>query len=699
MTDRVRAVPASAWLAVIVAVSAALRLWLVRGMPAPFIFVDELTYSELAKSLADGNGYAVRDLSTSGYSLLYPLLIAPAYLFFDAVPDAYAAAKSVGAVAMSLAAVPVFLIARRVVRPSLALLAAVIAVAVPSMAYTATITTESLFYPVSLTFAWLFLRYLERPDWVRLTVMVLMLGVAFATRAQSVAFLPAVATAPLLLALFERRWRALQPFAPLYGILAAGAILVVGGQAARGLAPTDLLGAYSIVGDGGYDAWAVARMWLWHLQELDLYAGVIPVAALVVLLSLSRGLPARMQQHLAVTVSLLVWSTLAVATFASRFASDRTQDRYLFFLVPLLVVVLLAWVEIGAPRPRIASSFAVLIALGLPVLFPFSRFIGEPAKSDTLGLLPLWTINEHLVLDEYWATVALVGGALVLVFLLVPARAAVAAPLALLFLFAVVSRPVWSGPHGFEQAGAGALFQGIQGVEPDWIDRAVPEGQEVIVLWTGRADRFTVNQNEFFNRRVGKVYYTAAPTPGGINEAPVSRVPDAGTAALRGGVYLTPNDALVTAPFALLDGSITPDGVVVARDEQLGTTLWRLTGPLSSRTTVTGLYEDGNWSGRTASWRLLRCRPGTLTTTVHSDPSLFEAPQTVVAASGNRRTAVRFSPDAHASFSIRVSPDERGTCLVRFVVTPTANPAEVLPGSTDDRVLGVHFDAFAYRPR
>ena len=132
-----------------------------------------------------------------------------------------------------------------------------------------------------------------------------------------------------------------------------------------------------------------------------------------------------------------------------------------------------------------------------------------------------------------------------------------------------------------------------------------------------------MNQNEFFNRRVGKIYYTGAPTPGGVNETPVSRIPDAGARGLRGGVFVLPTDGVVVAPYALLDGSITPDGVVVARDEELGTTLWRLTGPLSSRTTVTGIYDDGSWSGRTATWQLLRCRPGTLTTAVHSDPSLF----------------------------------------------------------------------------
>ena len=288
MTERLRAVPVWAWLALIVVGSAALRLWLVRGMAGPFIFVDELIYSELGKSLAAGDGYSVRGLSTSGYSLLYPLLIAPAYALFDGLPDAYAFAKSINAVAMSLAAVPTFLIARRVVRPSLALLGAATAVALPSMAYTATLTTESLFYPVALTFVWLLLRYLEAPGWARLAVLMVAIVIAFATRAQSLAFLPAIATAPFLLALFGRRWSAVRPFVPLYGVLAGATILVVVVQAARGLGPSDLLGAYSIVGDAGYDVGSVAHMLLWHLQELTLYAGIVPIAALIVLLSLSR---------------------------------------------------------------------------------------------------------------------------------------------------------------------------------------------------------------------------------------------------------------------------------------------------------------------------------------------------------------------------------------------------------------------------
>ena len=251
--ERRAAIPAWAWLAGIVALSCALRLWLVRGMVAPFVFVDEAIYTELARSLADAGGYAVRETPVSGYSLLYPALIAPAYGAFDNLVDAYGAAKATNAVVMSLAAIPTYLLARRVTGMWLALLGAVIAVAVPSMAYTGTMTTESLFYPVALGFAVVLVRYLERPGYAWLAALVVALAVAFATRSQSLAFVPAIATAPLLLALVPLEPAALRPFAPLYVLGAAAALGLVVLQAVRGQSLSDLLGAYSIVGEGGYD--------------------------------------------------------------------------------------------------------------------------------------------------------------------------------------------------------------------------------------------------------------------------------------------------------------------------------------------------------------------------------------------------------------------------------------------------------------
>jgi hypothetical protein len=689
----IAAVPGWAWLAGIVGLSCLLRIVLVRGMVAPFIFVDEAIYTEMARSLADTGSVAVRGTPGSGYSLLYPAILAPAYAAFDNLVDAYAAAKATNAVVMSLAAIPTYLLARRVAGQWPALLGAAIAVVVPSMAYTATITTESLFYPVAIGFAYVLVRYLERPGWAWLATLAAALVIAFATRSQSLAFVPAVAAAPLLLALLRGRGATLRPFVPLYLLGVAAGLALVVLQAARGKSLADLLGAYSVVGEGGYDVGQVLRFWLWHVEELDLYVGIVPFAALLLALLTGRGLPDRLQEHVVATTSLVTFSTLAVGAFASRFASDRIQDRYLFFLAPLLVVVVLAWVELGAPRPRIPTAVAAVVALALALVFPYVRFIGEPAKSDTLGLIPLWTINEHLVAGRYWVTVAVAGAALLALFVVVPARVAVAVPFVLFAVFVLLSRPVWSGPYGFLAAGVGALRQGNPGVPRDWIDRAVPAGEEAAVLWTGRADRFTVNVNEFFNRRVGSVYYTGQPTPGGIGETQVRRTAD--------GVFVTLDGSPVDAPYALLDGSVIADGVVDVRNDTVGTALWRLTGPLSSREEITGLYAD-TWSGPRVRWRLARCEGGRLVATVHSDPSLFTRQQQLTAvtqrAGGGSVVWTTVPPTGErAGLATRVGPVD-GTCTVDFTVAPTARPSDVIPGSTDDRDLGVHFDAFIWEP-
>ena len=85
-------------------------------MLGPFIMVDELIYSELAKSFAVGPPLLrPRHCRVRGYGAVYPILIAPAYAAFDRIPDAYAAVKTINSLVMSLAAIPAYLLARRVV--------------------------------------------------------------------------------------------------------------------------------------------------------------------------------------------------------------------------------------------------------------------------------------------------------------------------------------------------------------------------------------------------------------------------------------------------------------------------------------------------------------------------------------------------------------------------------------------------------
>jgi hypothetical protein len=390
------------------------------------------------------------------------------------------------------------------------------------------------------------------------------------------------------------------------------------------------------------------------------------------------------QSYLAGSVAIAFWLVLVVAAFASAFAF-RIQERNVFVVAPLFLIALLVWVERAAPRPRWLTLGAAAGCALLVLAIPFERFIGTSAISDTLMLLPWWSVQDTTGL-EWIAELALaLAVALAAAFVLVPRRYALVLPLVVLAYYVVVFKPIWAGSHGLKQASAGALFQGIRGTPRDWIDAAVPDGAHVAVLWTGRSDRFTVNLNEFFNRAVGDVLYTASPTPGGIGEHPVRIGAD--------GVVRDASGRPMRPGYVLTDGSITPDGRAVAREELLGTTLWRVPGTLVSTTRVDGLYPGDTWSGPSATWTRLRCRGGELRVALSSDPSLFPGKrQRVDAVVGGRRTSLTFGSDT--TTTLRVSlPGTAKTCVVRFHVTPTARPS-----NGDTRELGVHFNAFDYVP-
>ena len=681
-----------AWLVAIVAGSFAVRAWLARGMLGPFIMVDELIYSELARSLADSGELLVRDVYSPGYGIVYPALISPAYAVFEGLTDAYAVVKTLNALVMSLAAIPAYLLARRVVGARFSLLAAVLAVSLPSLVYTGSVMTENVFYPVFLVCALLLTLVLERPTTARQVALLIAVGVAAATRVQAVVLVPALLTAPLLLVLFrgEGLRVALRPFRGLYGVvLGAGALALVA-QLARGRSLSDLLGAYSIVGESDYELGEVLRYLLYHVAELDLYLGVLPVAATIVLVGRSRSLDRPLQALLATALAMTFWLVLVVSAFASVFA-QRIQERNLFVVVPLFLILLLAWVDRGAPRPRVLALSAAAVAAVLVLLIPFERFIDTSALSDTLMLLPWWSVQDHVGLE--WVAELAFGLALVLaaLFVVLPRRYALVLPLVVLAYYAAVFHPIWGGEHGVKQASAGAVFQGIRGVPRDWIDAALPDEARAAVLWTGRADRFTVNQNEFFNRTVGPVFYLRQPTPGGVGETQVRTDP-------RDGVVRLPGGEPFAVEYLLTDGSVTPDGEVVARDDLLGTTLWRVGGDVVSTTSVRGLYPNDSWSGATVTWKRRRCRGGKLIVSLSSDPSLFESSQTVHALVPGRRVAsVRLEPNAQAKLRVPLEPG-RETCVVTFRVAPTAIPAEVLSGTTDRRELGAHFNVFDYKP-
>ena len=682
MGDSLRRVPAWAWLTGIVVASTVYRAWLGSRMPAPFIFTDELQFQENARSLAAGSGFRIRGEPFGIASVLYPLIIAPAYALFDSLPDAYAAARTINAVLMSLAAVPAYFLARRVLPAPLSLLAAVLTVALPSLAYTGTIMSENAFYPAFLLVAWSLVRALETPSIARQAVLLAACGVAVLTRVQGLALVLAALTAPLLLWAIARR--PLRPFAPVYGVVVGGGVLVLAAQLARGGSIASLFGAYEVVGEGSYDLMEVLRFLFWHVAELDLYVGVFPLAAFLLLATRARSLEPPVQAFVAASIALAAWMLLVVAAFASRFAG-AIEERNMFPVATLLLIALLVWIDRGVPRPRVPAAVAATVAAVLPALIPYERFLQLKVRSDTLMIVPLWNLQDSITLPRLDDAVLVAGIAAGVVFLLVPRRFALLLPALVLSYFALAAQPIQAGPHGMERAAADALFEGIRVPHRGWIDRAVPDGAEVAALWTGLPHRFTVNQNEFFSRSVGPVYTLGGPMPGGLPETVVTVDEETGEIRRADG-------SVVRAEYAFTDGSVAVDGVPLARDELLGLTLYRTNGSLISTTTVTGVYND-QWSGSDVLYRRVRCQGGTLTVVLESDPGLFNVRQTVVATGGVRGVVATISPKETTRLAVPLRP-VNGVCTVHFEVTPTKVP----PGGLDSRKLGTHFRAFEYAP-
>jgi hypothetical protein len=673
----VRAVPVAAWLAGMITLSAIARYAIGRRMMAPWIMVDELVYSELAKSIASGGGFALRGEHVGlGYGAVYPLLISPAYLLGSLV-DAYDAAKAINAVLISLAAVPAYLLARRLVSAPYALVVAGLTLAVPSLFYAGTIMTENAFYAIFLTAVLLLVRALEQPTPLRIALLLAATAVAFLTRTQAVALVPAMLTAPLLLAAWRARWRAVLDYRWLYGGLAALAGLVLAAAALRGRSPVSLLGAYRSAGEHDYRAEDVARWVLYHVGELDLYVGIAPFAALLLLAVRGRALSQAGQALIAAAAAVSAWLILEVATFATLPSILRVEERNLFYLAPLFFAALAYCVELGVPRPRALAWLAGGVAVALPLFVPYSSLINVSARSDTLAFLPLWTLAElwHFALDRVWVVVAVGGAILVALLLLLPRRALIAVPLLLFVLYGLAAQPI---DARLAYASEGSLFQGIRAPERDWVDRAAGRDADVAVLWTGRTDPLTVFENELFSRSPSAVYYLQAPLPGGLPQRGVGIDP-------RDGVLRGQDGAPVSAPYLLTDDSLPLEGRAVGTDELRGMRVMRIGGQARVSGLTDGVYGD-LWSEPTFSYRGFRCEGGTLRARLGSDPAVFSRPQRVVASVNGTevaRTTVRQDVE-ETVLRVPLSARDDGVCLVRFRVLDTA-----VPGGGDARRLGI----------
>lgn len=354
----------------------------------------------------------------------------------------------------------------------------------------------------------------------------------------------------------------------------------------------------------------------------------------------------------------------------------------MFFVAPFFFVALCWWVERGLPRPRAAGVCAV-IAAALVGAVPYSGLINGNATSDTLALLPLWTLQDTITtLDQVQSVVVGCAILIAVLLLLIPGRFAIVLPSLVLVLYAAALWPIEANPHGgVQHASTGALYGGTSMPDRDWIDARLGRHARVAVLFDSRVmDKFTVWTNEFFNRSLRTVYDVAGPTPGALPETPVHI--DAETGRIAG----------IAEPYLLTTRSLQLDEPAVAADAAKGLAVYRIVRALGVKSATDGLYPD-DWSGPTATYTRFRCHTGqTLYATVGGDASLIDGPSTVTVEG----MKLQVLPSSRRTLVIPLHADG-SRCVVHFRISPVAVPAEVQPGSTDTRVLGLHFFAFTVR--
>jgi hypothetical protein len=684
--------------------SIVVRIWLSREIATPWIMIDELLYAEMAKSFATSGHFLVRDAPTGLNNVFYPALISPAWLAHS-TGTTYGLAKAINVLVMTATAIPLYLWARRLVAPIFALLTVALTLLMPSFVYTGTLMTENAFLPAFVLAAFAFALVLERPTVVRQVAAFAAILLAVAIRYQGLVLLLVLPAAILFKILFELRaerrrdpwrfaWNDLRRYWLTVALLFGGALLYVAVQGARGHTLRGGLGSYQVITGHGYHFGAIRHWVLLHFAELGFSVGMLPASAFLLLLGLAfaRGGSRSEAERafIAVTAAAVPLVVVEVAVFASRF-SLRVEDRYMFFLAPLLFLAFALWIDRGLPRPPVLTVVAAAIPAVLLFALPLASLLNISILSDTFGLIPLLRLASKVSggIPEVRHLLLVGGIGAAILFALWPRNAIprLVFPTAVAAFLVLSSYPVVTTLHNYSQAlkdSAGTLGS------PSWIDGRIGRDGNASFLIGTTSDTWPETlglwQNEFWNRSVKDVYNLSTPEPAGGPETPVQVSP--GTGVIVSKVTGKP----VRSRYAVSNLAFGLAGRLIGARPPFA--LYQTTGPLRVAESRSGIYGDG-WAGADASYtRFVPTTRGRVTVTLSRDswrgPDVpghvrvqvvpLKGPKAGQAVLTRRWTL--HSGGGHA-FTL-TAPDR--PFIVTVHVSPTFSPSQF--GQADTRQLG-----------
>jgi hypothetical protein len=555
------------WLAVLATVVVGFVAYALLGttVDSPRVFSDELLYFDTAAAVEEGDGLTSRGQDYR-YAPLYPVLLVSVHWLATDREAAYELAKALNALLFALAAIPLFLLARRVLGAWPSVAVAALSIAIPSSSYVSVVMTEALAFLACSWALYAMVCAFERPTVLRQLAAMVMIAVAVGVRTQFVVLFAAYVLGLVVVALVVpgRRARPREAAAalwPTWAVCGLGAALALVTLVA-GSESTNPIGNYSVLWRS-YDPLEVGRWLVYHLANLELYLAVVPlVVAPIALASMfrrGRSGDERQAAYLGLFVTANAVFLLLVAAFNStEFAVESLHDRALFYVFPLWLLVLFVWLRDGAPRPLLAATVGAAAALVLPLLLPFSEYAKDDARQQFNGVgTTLWT-----TLDEAFAGAGraiLIGFVVILVLAAVLARSrARLLPMAVLAVFLLSSALNWSLATRVADTWSAVLPRD----ERSWLDEQVPAGRSVTALAAVEdCSSFTPRDGfyltEFFNSSLRRVAHVGTP-PDGL-PADDARVRSDGLVTLPSGEPLVA-DYVLAQPGVVLEGRRVAEG-------------------------------------------------------------------------------------------------------------------------------------------
>ena len=592
-------------LGLLVLASVTARTFLADKIVAPQLLCDEFIHAGIAKSLALDGHFRLRH-EPYGVSLVYPALLAPAWRA-PSMETVYFLAKGINALVMTVAAVPFFFWVRRLSTSAWALVATGLLLVLPAFNYTGMLMTENAFLTVFLVATFAIASSLENPTTLRQMFAVAAIAVSLGVRAQAVALVLVLPGAILLYALLDRSGQ-IGPWDRMIRGLRANrvSLLTLGGIAAMYAAlrlagsPSDTLGAYRLVFETNYSVLEGLRWGGYHLAELTLVTGVVPLSAFLILVGLvaGRSFPATPadKAFVAVAVTTIVAFIVEIGLFTSKFAGPAAEpgavaERYSFYLGALLLIALVVWLHRGLPRPTGLTAASALVAAMLVLWLPLVRFTITSPLYSSFGLYAFYRLPARLnmsaghveLIVSAAAVLALVAFALASRRLLV-----VVIPVGLALFFVMSSWPVFGALRGYAFA---VRYSTGLGRESSWIEESLGRDNAVTYLYVETeagqlaATRIST-QAEFWNRNIRWVTSTGDSELCSLPEK-AARI-EAASGKFRPAAEserLLAGSSVVTSPTVKLVGQ-----TLASRPPLVA---YRIRGPLRLSSDTKGVYSDG----------------------------------------------------------------------------------------------------------